>query len=81
MEAPCITTLYNTQMDCSIVFETFISCIVLPAGRRRGWEVQGEANIKSFLKKIAVDFFFFLVDGSYQREKEKPALVLFLKPS
>jgi hypothetical protein len=54
---------------------------VLPAGRRRGWEVQGEANIKSFLKQIAVEFFVLflwtVVIREREREKEKPALVLF----
>ena len=53
--------------------------------KEKGWEVQGEANIKSFLKQIAVEFFCFVfVDGSYQRERERERETCprsFLKPS
>jgi hypothetical protein len=44
---------------------------VLPAGRRRGWEVQGEANIKSFLKQIAVEFFVLFLWTVVIRERER----------
>jgi hypothetical protein len=69
-----------------VVFETFISCIVLPAGRRRGWEVQGAANIKSFLKQIAVEFFVLflwtVVIRERERERERETCPRsFLKPS
>jgi len=39
--------------------------------KEKGWEVQGEANIKSFLKQIAVEFFVLFLWTVFIRERER----------